>query len=157
MNEELREAIGEIIRRCPGQWDTAVRTAVDQILALPAIEEALAAHAREAAAFEDDDMLEEGHRAAALFKEIVGDDRWPKDQTEGFELFHWIVDQVENAYRWKMAFAAQSRKLQSVLHIPGVREALRGTEDRSDHFSWGPGDVVVTPPPGKIGGTDGGE
>ena len=31
---------------------------------------------------------------------------------------------------WKYAFAAQSRKLQSVLHIPGVREELRRDHER---------------------------
>lgn len=34
--------------------------------------------------------------------------------------------EVENS--WKLAFAAQSRKLQHVLHIPGVKEALADME-----------------------------
>lgn len=31
--------------------------------------------------------------------------------------------------KWKQAFAAQSKKLQSVLHIEGVRLALNGNQD----------------------------
>jgi hypothetical protein len=38
---------------------------------------------------------------------------------------------------WKIAFAAQTRKLQHVLHIPGVKEALAELENkaaRSEHI-----------------------
>lgn len=31
---------------------------------------------------------------------------------------------VDDAEKWKLAFSAQSRKLQAVLDIPGVRETL---------------------------------
>lgn len=35
-----------------------------------------------------------------------------------------LTPQPDEAEKWKRAFAAQSRKLQAVLHIPGVKEAL---------------------------------
>jgi hypothetical protein len=39
------------------------------------------------------------------------------------------VDAAEaEVEKWKQAFAAQSRKLQSVLHIEGVRAALQETD-----------------------------
>ena len=35
------------------------------------------------------------------------------------------LEEYEELVSWKMAFIAQSRKLQAVLHIPGVKEVLK--------------------------------
>lgn len=42
--------------------------------------------------------------------------------------------QGDEAEKWKRAFAAQSQKLQAVLHIPGVKEELAtlAESERSD-------------------------
>ena len=38
--------------------------------------------------------------------------------------------QADEAEKWKRAFAAQSSKLQAVLHIPGVKDALAAMEGK---------------------------